>query len=238
MNRSLRSPSALCALVLAGFALPARAQITEAWSQTDSTFSAGGFQVDASGRSVVTGVSVTPSQAFLMLRDASGATTWSRTFDLGTATDETFGAARFAASGDFLIAGSVASAPSAPFSYHALLARYDATGNLLWWHTTPTQVPPGYEQPGPIIEAQNGDILCAGSAAGPTSEDFAVWRWDAQGNLLWRATVGGTQNRLDSVSRIALAANGDIVVVGTANSYPPVNSDILLARISPTGTVL
>src|SRR5687768_13237666 len=92
-----RASSAIAAAL--ALALPATAQLVEAWARSDTSFPVATMSVAPDGRNVIAGNWNTP-YARALVRDAAGNTLADITYDLGADPREYFQASAFAANGD------------------------------------------------------------------------------------------------------------------------------------------
>ncbi len=169
---------------------------------------------------------------YLVKADANGQFVWDTTFG-GVFDDEAFGILK-TSDGGFLVVGS-----SLTVGGGALRAGYvvktDANGGFEWdtggqlgFVTNETI---GYD----IIETSDGGYLVVGETIPqpPNWSEVYLARLDSAGTLLWQNSLGGQVN--DRGKSVALAADGDFVIVGSTTSFGAVGQDIYAARVSPTG---
>lgn len=150
---------------------------------------------------------------------------WSRTY--GGPSEDGARSIVECSNGDFAIVGYTESFGSG--KRDVLLVRTDANGNLLWNHTYGGA---GYDQGYSIVECQAGGFALIGDYDLYT-KDSGMWllRTDADGNLLWNQTYGGTGYS------IVECQTGGFAITGTA---PQSNNsgDLLIFRTSENGTLL
>ncbi len=86
--------------------------------------------------------------------------------------------------------------------------------------------------------APNGDLIAVGytGSAGAGGYDAFVMRLSPNGNLIWAKTYGGTKN--DYAYSVAVAPNGDIIVVGKTYSSGAGRSDAWVLKLDPDGNVI
>ncbi|MDR2254251.1 MAG: hypothetical protein LBD97_10445 [Bifidobacteriaceae bacterium] len=181
--------------------------------------------------------------------DTDGNLLWSKT--VGGAGDDSFFAMVTTADGGVIAAGATASAdgdlPPSQGGGDALLVRFDADGELLWANTLG-----GAERDvfSAVLTVADGGIVVAGQTAStdgvfPPSQgadDTLVARFDAQGDLVWSNTLGGSGT--DGFVAIGAAALGGVIVAGqTSSTDGPFaasrgGSDTLLAWFSPEGSLV
>lgn len=91
-----------------------------------------------------------------------------------------------------------------------------------------------------VVIADNGDIVVVSSTTsfGTGTPDYSnVWvlRLDTNGNVKWQKTYGG--NNDDYASAVAIAPNGDIIVVGYTESFGAGQRDVWVLRLDSNGNV-
>ena len=119
--------------------------------------------------------------------------------------------------------------------YDALVMKLNPDGSVAWAKTYG-----GSEKDNAwsVAIAPNGDIIVAGytGSFGAGGWDFWVLRLDANGNVKWQKTYGGSSR--DWADAVAIADNGDIIVAGhygvdLLGSY----SDFWVLRLDANGNV-
>lgn len=115
------------------------------------------------------------------------------------------------------------------------LVKIDPNGNLLWEYTYGGN---DLERSGSLVEAGNGDILIAGSTKsfGAGNWDGWVLRLDADGNILWQKTFGGSSS--DFFADFLETTGQDLILVGNTNSFGAGSSDGWVLRLSSAGEPL
>ena len=185
-----------------------------------------GVAVDGAGNAYVSGStagdlggpSAGGKDAFVAKYDASGALLWTR--QLGTPANDGGGKMAAADAGKAYVSGSTAgdlSGPSAGGS-DAFIAKYDATGGLLWVRQLGTSKGDGGH--GAAVDSAGNVYLSGetfGDLGGPSSgqrEGF-VAKYDASGSLLWTQQLGTPHD--DWAADIAVDAGGDVYLGGTTS---------------------
>ncbi|OQP59712.1 hypothetical protein A3860_36120 [Niastella vici] len=112
--------------------------------------------------------------------------------------------------------------------------RVDDNGNIIWENTF---VNPKYELAQKIIPTSDGGFLIGGTTEESSSfgKDFLILKLDANGNLLWSRTYGGTGNQ--RIKDMLQMPNGNFLLVGDA-AISIVNTDQWIMCIQPNGTQL
>ena len=147
--------------------------------------------------------------AWLMRLDRDGKTVWKR--DLGPVRVNSLEVAGLP-EGGFIVAGSTSSRGVG--MVHAWVAALDADGNRLWERAFRR----GEESWAKDVAAlPGGGFVVAGTklSKGAAREAW-VLRFDAEGNLLWDRTFGGSGT--DEASSVAALPGGGLVLVGYTNS--------------------
>lgn len=88
-----------------------------------------------------------------------------------------------------------------------------------------------------IAIAPNGDIVIVGNTFGfgAGGSDFWVLRLSGKGSVIWQKTFGGSDD--DYANAVAIAPNGDIVVVGDTSSFGAGGWDTWIIRLDGKGNV-
>ncbi|GAB6135205.1 CGP-CTERM sorting domain-containing protein [Thermococcus prieurii] len=86
--------------------------------------------------------------------------------------------------------------------------------------------------------APNGDIIVAGEtdSFGAGATDAWVLRLDANGNVIWQKTYGGSS--WDYANAVAITENGDIIVAGKTDSFGAGEGDVWVLRLDANGNVI
>jgi hypothetical protein len=167
------------------------------------------------------------TDAFILRLDGgNGSVVWSRTWG-GISAENTEGLA-MAANGDVLVAGLTVSF-GAGMRDAVVLRLGGNDGSLLWARTWGGS---GLDQANAVAMVANGDVVVTGrsDSAGAGGNDALVLRLNGgNGTLVWARTWGGPGN--DYATSVALAANGEVVVVGYTNSFGTGNGDAFVLRL-------
>ncbi len=168
------------------------------------------------------------SDIWVLRLDENGNVKWQKTYG-GNNWDVAIAMA-VAPNGDILVAGDTGSF-GVDFTDFWVL-RLDGNGNVKWQKIF------GKGNARAIIVAPDGDIVVAGDTDifGAGSADIWVLRLDADGNVKWQKTYGGKNNEWPT--SLALAPNGDIVVVGSTLSFGAGWYDAWILRLDQNGNVM
>lgn len=134
-----------------------------------------------------------------------------------------------AADGGYVFVGH-AQPPEVPDVRYMLIVKTDANGIEQWRrvHAGPHQDPALYVEP----SGDGGFII-----AGGFDDDVQVLKIDAQGNELWRKTIG-TPGVVDNNHGLVVLPDKRIVVVGYTASWGARSNDMLAATLSPSGELM
>ncbi len=112
--------------------------------------------------------------------------------------------------------------------------RLDSRGELLWEHVEQTEVGAGHA----VTAFPDGGFAVAGYGWKEllVDREAKVWRFAADGRLLWQQAHGGARD--DSGSGIARLADGSLVVVGSTMSKGAGKTDLWTFGLSPEGLLL
>ncbi len=112
--------------------------------------------------------------------------------------------------------------------------RLDKNGNVKWQKTYGGSK---RDWASAVALAPNGDVIVAGvtDSFGAGGDDVWVLRLDANGNVKWQKTYGGS--KWDEANAVALAPNGDIIVAGHTGSFGASWYDVWVLRLDENGNV-
>ena len=171
------------------------------------------------------------SYDFWILRlDSNGNVKWQKTY--GGSDDDMAFAVAVAPNGDIIVAGVTNSFSSGTADVWVL--RLDENGNVKWQKTYGGS---DIDIATAVAIAGNGDIIVAGvtNSFGAGGGDFWILRLDANGNVRWQRTYGGSDD--DIAAALAVAPNGDIIVAGGTDSFSSGTADVWVLRLDENGNV-
>ena len=129
----------------------------------------------------------------------------------------------------------------------AALARYNANGQLdITFSGDGKQITDfagGDNGADGLAIQSNGKIVVAGWVSNGTGYDFAVYRYNANGNLDntfskdGRVRISFGPGRQDSAADLAIQSDGKIVVAGYSSDLNYDNGNFAVARLNPNGTL-
>ncbi|WP_367270972.1 protein kinase [Thermococcus sp.] len=168
--------------------------------------------------------------AFVARLDGDGKVKWFKTY--GGEKDDGFNDVKIAPNGDVIVAGYTRSFGAG--GRDAWVLRLDKEGNVKWQKTYGGSY---LDEANAVAIAPNGDVIVAGSTRsfGPGLGDVWVLRLDADGNVKWQKTYGGSDN--EWANAIAIADNGDIIVAGGTYSFGAGDRDAWVLRLDENGNV-
>ncbi|MFH0991283.1 MAG: SBBP repeat-containing protein [bacterium] len=205
--------------------------------------------VDANGNVYVTGYFSSPSitfgattftsnssfDIFVVKYDASGNVLWAR--NAGGPNDDNSNSICVDASGNAYVTGffqsptitfgttTLTNTDNSGFTANIFIAKYDASGNILWAKSAGAAVQAdgrgiGVDASGNVYLTGyfNGPSITFGSITVTTSgsRDIVIVKYDASGNVLWAKKVGGPN--VDQSNSISIDSKGNIIITGRFNS--------------------
>ncbi len=167
--------------------------------------------------------------AIIMNINSSGNLNWAKTIG-GAALDEAYAAWR-ASNGDFLIGGATRS--SGAGEEDAFLVRVNSSGNVLWAKTFGTTT---YDYGYSVCETSDNGVVLAGyiyRTGG--SDDILVFKTDANGNLIWAKSIGGSS--YDYAYSVIPTSDGGLAVAGYTGSWGSGGADAILIKLTSAGSI-
>jgi len=164
--------------------------------------------------------------------DSNGNVKWQKTY--GGEWYDIANAVAVAPNGDVIVAGHYGADDPLGTRGDVWILRLDSNGNVKWQKTYGGSYRDGAYA---VAIAENGDIIVAGETEsfGAGDRDFWVLRLDAEGNVKWQKTYGGSN--LDGANAVAIAENGDIIVVGSTTSFGAGFVDAWVLRLDENGNI-
>jgi hypothetical protein len=173
-----------------------------------------------------TGFNGLDSDAVLMKFTGAGAFAWMRSVS-GAGGSSEYTALDFDALGNVIVTG---------WSFHAstrrdaLLQSYTPAGALNW-STEIDGGGGGHDSGWALRVLQSGEIVVAGTLRSTTGRgDFAVWKFDANGSVVWTRALDGGSNLFDVALHIAVSPSGK-VLAGGSRAASTNNGDWMLAQL-------
>ena len=165
---------------------------------------------------------------FLIKTDADGNQLWTRTYG-GTGDDREFEMVR-TSDGGYALAGRTNSFGVG--DYDSYLIKTDANGAMQW---NKTYGGTDSEWAHSVVQTSDGGYALAGytDSFGTGSQDFWLVRTDADGNMLWNKTCGGTG--IDRAYSIVQTDDGGYALAGGTTSFGAGGWDYWLVKLAPEG---
>lgn len=171
------------------------------------------------------------SDVYLIRTDAQGDTLWNHTYG-GSSYDKGYGIQQ-TSDGGFVVVGWTESFGAGGSDIWLLCT--DAQGDTLWTRTYGGSVMDiGHS----VQQTSDGGFVVAGYTYSFGAGGYDVWliHTDAQGNILWTRTYGGSSS--DYGYSVQQASDGGFVVAGCTGSFGAGYSDIWLIRTDAQGDTL
>jgi len=165
---------------------------------------------------------------FLIKTDANGNIVWAKTYG-GIYWDRTFSVQQTSDSG-YIVAGYTASFGAGYYDF--FLIKTDANGNIIWAKTYGGTL---WDQAYSVQQTSDGGYIVAGytDSFGAGGWDIFLIKIDANGNIIWAKTYGGTL--WDQAYSVQQTSDGGYIVAGWTLSFGP--GDILLIKTDVNGNI-
>ncbi len=210
-------------------------QGTSVWDTTYGSSTLVPKAVTASGEDsvVVAGLQLGSYKTFALKTDSNGDVTWEHYYDApswgGMAPYDMISLT----SDGYVVVGGVGGAQA---------LRIDGEGNQLWWN----HYGEGWAGADAVAEAQNGDIVAVGTSSASGVDVPAVFRFDADGNLLWAAEniIDRAASTHYTVKDSLVDEEGRIVLVGEAekveyigNFFPIITDEAYIMQLDANASL-
>jgi hypothetical protein len=169
-------------------------------------------------------------QAYLVKIDANGNQSWESA--LGGSHSEYAFDVRQTTDGGYIVVGSTDSYGTG--DYDVYLIKTNPLGNLVWQRTFGgTGEDDGYS----VRQTIDGGYIIAGrtESFGAGGSDVLLIRTDANGNMLWQHTFGGTSR--DESNWVEQTSDGGYILCGSTASYGIGTSDVYLIKTDANGNL-
>jgi hypothetical protein len=167
---------------------------------------------------------------FLVKTDANGNIIWAKTY--GGIVDEYAHSVLQTSDGGYIVAGETHSFGA---GWHdVLLIKTDANGNVIW---AKTYGGTSWDVARSVQQTSDGGYIVAGytDSFGAGGPDFFLIKIDANGNISWAKTYGGTYS--DWARSVQQTSDGGYIVAGYTLSFGAGYEDIFLIKTDANGNV-
>jgi uncharacterized protein YuzE len=167
---------------------------------------------------------------FLMKTDANGNLQWAKTY--GGTNDDWALSVQQTSDGGYIVAGETY--PFGAYWSDAFLVKTDANGNLQW---AKTYGGTGGDGTFSVQQTSDGGYIVAGYtySFGAGLDDIILIKTDANGNVQWAKTYGGTND--DYATSVQQTSDGGYILACYTRSFGAGNSDIFLVKTDANGNL-
>jgi hypothetical protein len=168
---------------------------------------------------------------YLIKTDSNGNLLWQRTYG-GTSFDTSFSVSQ-TVDGGYIITGETSSYGAGDSDVY--LIKTDANGNLIWQKTYGGVK---WDRGESILQTKDGNYIIAGGTTsyGAGGIDVYLIKTDANGNLIWQKTYGGSNE--DEAASILEDKDGNYLIVGHTYSYGTGMGDVYLIKTDANGNLI
>ncbi len=168
---------------------------------------------------------------FLIKTDANGNIQWAKTYG-GTGIDWAYSVQQ-TSDGGYIVAGYTASFGAG--GYDVFLIKTDANGNVQW---AKTYGGTNGDYANSVQQTSDGGYIVAGFTAsfGAGYTDVFLIKTDANGNIQWAKTYGGTDE--DWAHSVQQTSDGGYIVAGYTRSFGAGGYDIFLIKTDANGNII
>jgi len=160
--------------------------------------------------------------------DAEGDTLWTKVFGNGGG-DDAASSVVITQNGNFVIVGETAS--YSQDGLDAWILKLDSNGDTIW---TKTFSGNNADIAKSVIIDKKGRYIVAGHTKGATGIwDALLLKYDADGNLLWDRTYGGTN--LEKMNDLCQTEDGNYLLTGYTTSFGVDSEDLYLIKADENG---
>jgi ribosomal protein S11 len=167
---------------------------------------------------------------FLIKTDANGNIIWAKTY---VGTYEAAYSVQQTSDGGYIVAGT-----TWPFGgvSDIFIIKTDANGNIIW---AKTYGGTSYDYASSVQQTSDGGYIVAGATTsfGAGSWDIFLIKTDANGNIIWAKTYGGTYS--DFAFSVQQTSDGGYIVVGYTYSFSAgYSNDIFFIKTDANGNII
>ncbi len=167
---------------------------------------------------------------FLVKTDANGNVQWAKTYG-GTDYDLAYSVQQTSDSG-YIVAGITLSFGAGLSD--VFLMKTDASGNIIW---AKTYGGTGWDEAYSVQQTSDGGYIVAGytNSFGAGGGDIFLMKTDANGNISWAKTYGGTD--IDYAFSVQKTSDNGYILAGYTRSFGAGLDDIFLIKMDANGNV-
>jgi hypothetical protein len=167
---------------------------------------------------------------FLIKTDANGNVQWAKTYGETNWDDAT--SVQQTSDGGYIVAGRTGSFGAGGIDF--FLIKTDANGNVIWAKTYGGTI---WDEAFSVQQTSDGGYIVAGytNFFGAGSWDIFLIKTDANGNVQWAKTYGGTD--LDVALSVQQTSDGGYIVAGGTWSFGAGGWDIFLIKTDANGNL-
>jgi hypothetical protein len=167
---------------------------------------------------------------FLIKTDANGNIIWAKTYG-GTDDDWAYHVQQ-TSDGGYIVAGITRSFGAG--SWDIFLIKTDLNGNIIW---AKTYGGTDWDEVSSVQQTSDGGYIVAGYtfSFGAGYYDIFLIKTDANGNIIWAKTYGGTSS--DYAYSLQQTSDGGYILAGYTSSFGAGGSDVFLIKTDANGSV-
>jgi hypothetical protein len=168
---------------------------------------------------------------FLIKTDANGDLQWAKTY--GGTNDDYASSVQQTSDGGYIVAGGTRSFGAG--GRDIFLIKTDANGNIQW---AKTYGGTNWDWAFSVQQTSDGGYIVAGYtySFGAGDGDIFLIKTDANGNIIWAKTYGGTYS--DGAYSVRQTSDGRYIVAGGTNSFGAGGYDFFLIKTDVNGNII
>ncbi len=169
-------------------------------------------------------------QMYVLKLDSVGNIQWSKQMNLGL-FDQAFSLVQ-TTDGNLIVSGRITG--SGTPSYEGVIFKLNMSGTLLWSRSIGGYDDGVYS----IVQANDGTLVLAGTVGAGNSSDLLFTKIDTNGTVLWSKKVGGNGIEISGRgSKLIQTHDNGFMYAGTTNSFGNGNDDMLVVKLSASGSL-
>jgi hypothetical protein len=168
---------------------------------------------------------------FLIKTDANGNIQWAKTYSAMLYNDNKAYSVQQTSDGGYILAGYTGSFTA---GYDIFLIKTDANGNIQW---AKTYGGTGADYAYSVQQTSDGGYIVAGitNFSVPIHGDIFLIKTDANGNIIWAKTYGGTSR--DVAYSVQQTSDGGYIVAGGTSSFGAGGDNFFLIKTDANGNI-